>query len=61
MRYREKSVKKCIKKEKKKGGGSIHGNYNAQSDGSTNHRFALPNAEPLWHLNMFYSPAYHTQ
>lgn len=35
------------------------GNYSAVSDRWANHHFALPNVEPPWHQNMFYSPAHH--
>lgn len=32
-----------------------------ESDGSANHHFALPNVEPLWQQNMFYSVIYYIQ
>lgn len=32
-----------------------------KSDGSANHHFALPNVEPLWQQNMFYSVIYYIQ
>lgn len=44
-----------------KDGGSGDGNYSAESDGSANHHFALPNVEPLWQQNMFYSVIYYIQ
>lgn len=46
------------KKESRRDGGSGIGNYSADSDGSANHHFALPNVEPLWQQNMFYSLTY---
>lgn len=63
------SLREDIQNKKKKGmsqtgkdGGSGDGNYSAvESDGSANHHFALPNVEPLWQQNMFYSVIYYIQ
>lgn len=54
-----KKKKEWVKQEKMEE--AVMGITVRESDGSANHHFALPNVEPLWQQNMFYSVIYYIQ